>query len=193
MTVATDRRMTLQEFLTYDDGTDTRYELEDGFLVEMGTEATINTKIAIYLIQTFLKLVTYNRIGIKQHMEVRSRYATARDPDLIIHSEDSAAALEGLTEACLKYGDPNPLIAIEIVSPGPESSTNFKRDYEWKPREYADRGIGELWQIDPKREWVKVGILTDGEYQFATYRGDDAIVSPAFPELALTAARVLKG
>jgi Uma2 family endonuclease len=35
MTVATDRRMTLQEFLTYDDGTNTRYELADGVLVEM--------------------------------------------------------------------------------------------------------------------------------------------------------------
>jgi len=30
MTVATERRMTLKEYLTYDDGTDTQYELEDG-------------------------------------------------------------------------------------------------------------------------------------------------------------------
>jgi Uma2 family endonuclease len=191
MTVATDRRMTLKEFLTYDDGTDRRYELEDGILVPMGTEATINTKIAIYLIQTFLKLVAYNRIGIKQHMEVRSRYATARDPDLMIHSEGSAAAIEGLTQACLEYGDPNPLIAIEIVSPGTEGSKNYKRDYEYKPREYADRGIVELWQIDPTRKWVKVGKLSDGAYQFATYQGDDAIVSPIFPELKLTAAQIL--
>ena len=126
-------------------------------------------------------------------MEVRSRYATARDPDLMIHSEDSAAAIEGLPQACLKYGDPNPLIAIEIVSPGAEASKNFKRDYELKPREYADRGIGELWQVDPKREWVKVGTLTDGEYQFATYQGDDAIVSPTFQELKLTAVQILAG
>jgi Uma2 family endonuclease len=193
MTVATDRRMTLQEFLTYDDGTDTRYELEDGVLVDMGTEATINTKIVMFLIETFLKLVPRNRIGIKQHMEVRSRYATARDPDLTIHSVDSAAAIDGLTQACLKYGDPAPLIAIEIVSPGTESTKNYKRDYEWKPREYADRGICELWQIDAKREWVKVGTLTDGAYQFATYQGNDAIVSLTFPELALTAAQVLAG
>jgi Uma2 family endonuclease len=201
MTVATDdlrsvkdhRRMTLQEFLTYDDGTDTRYELEDGVLIDMGTEATINIKIVIFLIETFLKVVKRDRIGIKVMMEVRSRYATARDPDLVIHSEGSAAALEGLTEACLKYGDPNPLIAIEIVSPGSESSKNFKRDYEWKPREYADRGIAELWQINAKRDWVKVGTLTDGEYQFATYQGDDVVVSTTFPELKLTAAQVLAG
>jgi Uma2 family endonuclease len=193
MTVATDRRMTLQEFLTYDDGTDKRYELEDGVLIEMGAEATVNTEIVMFLIETFLKVVSRKRIGIKQHMEVSSRYATARDPDLMIHSVDSAAAIAGLTQACLKYGDPSPLVAIEIVSPGTESTKNYKRDYEWKPREYADRGIGELWQIDAKREWVKVGTLSDGAYQFATYQGDDAIVSPTFPELALTAAQVLAG
>jgi hypothetical protein len=30
MTVATQRRMSLEEYLNYDDGTDTRYELVDG-------------------------------------------------------------------------------------------------------------------------------------------------------------------
>jgi Uma2 family endonuclease len=183
--------MTLKEFLTYDDGTDRRYELEDGILVPMGTEATINISIALFLIQAFLQHVTYKRLGMKQHFEVRSRYATARDPDLVIHSEDSAAALVGRSEACLTLSDPPPLIAIEIVSPGTESSKNFKRDYELKPREYADRGIVEMWQIDPKRKWVKIGALIDGEYQFTTFRGDDAIVPITFPELTLTAAQIL--
>ena len=191
MTVATDRRMTLREFLTYDDSTDTRYELVDGILVPMGTEATINIRIAFFLVKAFLRILDYDRLGNKIKMEVRSRYASARDPDLMIHSEASAAAIEGLTEACLRYGDPNPLIAIEIVSPGAESSDNYQRDYIQKPREYADRGIGELWQIDPKREWVKVGSLTDGAYRFATFKGGEIIVSHAFPELVLTAAQVL--
>ncbi len=44
MTVATDRRMTIQEFLVYDDGTDRRYELVDGVLVEMGAESRANTQ-----------------------------------------------------------------------------------------------------------------------------------------------------
>ncbi len=36
-----------------------------------------------------------------------------------------------------------------------------------------------------------VGTLVSGAYQFATFEGDDAIVSPTFPELNLTAAQVL--
>jgi Uma2 family endonuclease len=44
MTITTAKRMSLEDFLTYDDGTHTRYELEDGVLVEMGTESPINPK-----------------------------------------------------------------------------------------------------------------------------------------------------
>ncbi|NJL23339.1 MAG: Uma2 family endonuclease, partial [Leptolyngbyaceae cyanobacterium SM1_3_5] len=38
MTQAT-RKLTFEEYLAYDDGTDTRYELVDGVLVEMPTES----------------------------------------------------------------------------------------------------------------------------------------------------------
>jgi Uma2 family endonuclease len=191
MTVATDRRMTLKEYLTYDDGTAARYELVDGVLVEMGAESRSNIKIALFLIQFFLTIVDYDQLGIKEKIEVRSHYATARDPDLIIHSEESAIAIEGRSESCLFLGEPNPLIVIEVVSPGTESKPNYKRDYEQKPIEYADRGIPELWQVDAIREWVKVGTLTAGAYQFITFRGNETILSPTFPELTLTAAQVL--
>ncbi|NJM47331.1 MAG: Uma2 family endonuclease [Alkalinema sp. RU_4_3] len=201
MTIATARRMSLEEYLTYDDGTDTRYELEDGVLVEMGVESTINTWIAMYLAFAFGALgVPPSRVGIKQKIQVKSKYASARDPDLIIHSEGSALAIEGLAESCLKLLEPNPLIVIEVVSPGTEGTKNYKRDYEQKPSEYAARGIPEMWQIDPERSWVKVGKLVDGDYEFETFTGKEAmtsgrsqtIVSPSFPGLKVTAIEVLK-
>jgi Uma2 family endonuclease len=192
MTVATTKRMTLEEFLTYDDGTENRYELVDGVLVEMGNEATINTLIAMYLIAIFMGLeIPPYRIGFKQKVQVRSSYASARDPDLIVHTEESFQAIDGLSEACLKLNDSNPLIAIEIASPGRESTQNYKRDYEEKPAEYAARGIPEMWIIDPSRLIVKIGTLTDGAYQFQDFTGDNAIVSPSFPALNLTAGQVL--
>ncbi len=193
MTVATVKRMSLEEYLTYDDGTDTRYELEDGVLVEMGTESTINTRIAVFLITTFARLgIDTDRLGIKQKVQVTSAYASARDPDLIVHSEGSAIAIEGLAESCLKLLEPNPMIVIEVVSPGSESTKNYKRDYEQKPNEYAARGIPEMWQIDPERSWVTVGKLVDGAYEFETFTGKDAIVSPSCPGLKVTAIEVLK-
>ena len=48
-----------------------------------------------------------------------------------------------------------------------------------------------MWIVDPNRSWVMVGTLADDAYQFATFQGEEAIVSPTFPELTLTAAQVL--
>jgi Uma2 family endonuclease len=192
MTVATQKRMTLEEFLTYDDGTDARYELVDGVLVEMGAESTINTQIAGFLYGFFViwGLPTH-LIGFKQKIEVDSTYASARDPDLIIHTEQSEAAIHGRSEACLKLHDPNPLIAIEVVSPGTESTENYQRDYKQKPVEYAQRSIPEMWIIDPSRSIIKISTLTDRTYQFQDFTGDDALMSPTFPALNLTAGQVL--
>jgi Uma2 family endonuclease len=194
MTVATAKRMSLEEYLTYDDGTETRYELVDGVLVEMGAESTINTLIAGFLFGVFIKLgMPTILIGFKQKIEVESNYVSARDPDLIVHTEESFAAIEGLSEACLKLNDSNPLIVIEVVSPGTESTDNYKRDYERKPKEYAARGIPEYWIVDPApdRAIVKVGTLVNGVYQFQDFTGNQPIVSSTFPGLKLTATQVL--
>jgi Uma2 family endonuclease len=192
MTVATSRRMSLEEYLTYDDGTETRYELVDGVLVEMGTESTINTEIAVFLISVFMGLgIPYYRLGFKQKIEVESNYASARDPDLIVHTKESKLAIKGRKEACLFLNEPNPMVVIEVVSPGTESTDNYKRDYEQKPKEYAARGIPEMWLIDPARSVVLVLTLADGEYQEATCTGNQVIQSPTFPGLTLTAIEVL--
>ncbi len=192
MTVATAKRMSLEEYLTYDDGTDTRYELVDGVLVAMGAESTINTQIAMYLIFAFADLgIPRKQFGFKQKIQVDSEYVSARDPDLIIHSAPSIAAIKGRKEACLKLHEPNPLIAIEVVSPGNEDSENYQRDYEQKPDEYAARGIPEMWIIDPARKVVLVLTLANGGYQEATFTGNSVIKSPTFPGLKLTAIEVL--
>jgi Uma2 family endonuclease len=155
-------------------------------------ESRINIQVAIFLIFAMKELgLTPRRIGIKEKIQVNSKYVSARDPDLIIHSEDSALAIVGRKESILKLNEPNPLIVIEVVSPGIESTDNYQRDYEQKPIEYAIRGIPEMWQIDPDRAWVRVGTLVDGAYQFEDFTGNQAIVSPTFPGLTLTAKQVL--
>ncbi len=184
--------MTLNEFLTYDNGSDARYELVDGVLVEMGAESRSNLKIAVFLLEYFLRLVDRQRIGIKEKIEVSSRFVTARDPDLMIHSIESMLAVDSKKEACLDLYDPNPVLVIEIVSPGNESSNNYKRDYEQKPKEYAARAIPEFWQVDGERSWVRVGTLVDGVYQVKTYQGDAIVLSPSFPDLSLTAQQILE-
>jgi Uma2 family endonuclease len=202
MTVATSRRISLEEYLTYDDGTAARYELVDGVLVEMGAESTINNWIAGFLFGFFIQMgIPAYRLGFKQKVQVKSQYVSARDPDLIIHSEASAAAINGRTEVCLTLDDANPLVIIEVVSPGAPGEENYDdlrsvedhRDYEHKRDEYAARGIPEYWIVDPAtdRAWVKVGTLMNGAYQFHDFTGNQVIQSAKFLGLKLTAAQVL--
>ena len=191
MTVATDRRMTLKEYLDYDDGTDIRYELEDGVLVEMSAETPLNPQIAMLLVFAFARLgVPEKHLVIGHQIEVRSRYATARQPDLVVHTIASdAALLSGEKVLCL--GSPSPLLVVEVASQTKTDAKSRKRDYEQKPKEYADRGIAEMWIIDPDQAWVQVGTLLMEAYQFQKFQGDEPIVSPTFPEMNLTAAQVL--
>jgi len=195
MTQATRPRLTIEEFLTYDDGTNTRYELVDGVLVEMGAESTINTLIAGFLFATFLQLgIPAYQIGFKQWIAVSDSTATARDPDLIVHSEASFAAIEGSSQAIVKAGMPNPLLVVEVVSPGKPGEDNYDRDYVEKPKEYATRGIPEFWQVDPNPDRAVVIVLTlkNGAYQSREFRGSDRVVSPTFPDLKLTAEQILR-
>jgi Uma2 family endonuclease len=48
MTIAKSKPMTLEEYLIYDDGTETRYELVDGILVEMGAESYTNVVMGVF-------------------------------------------------------------------------------------------------------------------------------------------------
>ena len=193
MTQAKPRFRTIEEYLDYDDGTDTRYELVDGVLVEMGAESTINTLIAGFLFLQFAVMgIPGYRIGFKQWISVSDSTATARDPDLIVHSEASFAAIEGSSQAIVKAGMPNPLLVVEVVSPGKPGEDNYERDYVEKPKEYATRGIPEFWQIDPSRSVVAVLTLKDGNYWSREFRGDSRVVSPTFPDLQLTADQILR-
>lgn len=51
--MATQQRLTLEEYLIYDDGTDTRYEFDDGALIEMPPAIRLHRLIAQFLEQCF--------------------------------------------------------------------------------------------------------------------------------------------
>ncbi|NET56376.1 MAG: Uma2 family endonuclease [Symploca sp. SIO2E6] len=192
MTITTNRRMTFLEYLNYDDGTDTRYELVNGVLVEMGAESTINTQIAVFLLLCFAQLnIPAYRLGIKQKIAVKGTGINAREPDLMIHSEASARAIDHAPQAVVKLGYPTPMLIVEVVSPGKPGEDNYDRDYIEKRREYAARGIQEYWLIDPHRKVVLVLTLQGQSYQEQRFSGANALASPTFPNLNLTAEQIL--
>jgi Uma2 family endonuclease len=191
MTLTTQSRMSLEEYLTYDNGTDTRYELVDGVLVEMGAETPLNPAIAMFLVATFLSMgIPYQQLAIGHQVGVSQSKATARQPDLIVHTLESDAAImkDG---KLLRQGEPVPMLVVEVVSNGKTDQKSNDRDYIEKRSEYAARGIPEYWIVDPDRAVVLMLTLAGEKYQEATFTGGQSIESPAFLALALTAEQVL--
>ena len=194
MTQAKQRFRTIEGYLGYDDGTDTRYELVNGELVEMPPENPLNRKIASFLFAAFIRLgISEDLLAIGTQIAVTSsENISARQPDLMVHSSESNAALEGVKSDLITQGMPNPALVIEVVSLGDPGDKNYDRDYIHKPKEYATRGIPEFWQIDPSRSVVIVLTLKDGAYQSREFRGSDRVLSPTFPDLQLTAEQILR-
>jgi Uma2 family endonuclease len=181
------KRMTLQDYLNYDDGTDTRYELVDGELIARPPESDLNTQIASFLFATFLQLgIAYYRVRIGAQIAVSGARATARQPDLMVLSEESAAALEGANQCVITHDMPPPLLVVEVVSPRQEN-----RDYRHKRTEYAGRRILEYWIVDPAAQKVTILEWVDGLYEEQIYQGNRGVVSPQFAALKLTAAQIL--
>jgi Uma2 family endonuclease len=190
-TNATRIRMTLEEYLTYDDGTDARYELVDGVLVEMGAENPLNPAIAVFLLITFFQMgIPYSQLAIGHQLGVKSSKVTARQPDLIVHSAASQAAIfhDG---KLLQADDPAPLLVVEVASSTNTDKQSYDRDYKEKRSEYAARSIPEYWIIDPDQAIVLVLTLAGKQYREVSFTGNQAIVSPTFPHLNLTAEQIL--
>ncbi len=179
--------LTFDEYLAYDDGTDTRYELVDGELVEMPPESPINNQIATNLLFELAKYLPIALLAYNTEIEVMGRRAKCRLPDLVVHSEESKAALTGATRATITRDMPPPALVIEVVSPG---TTNRTRDYRHKRTEYAARGIAEYWIVDPEERQITICKWVDGQYEDTVVTGANPIPSDVVPSLELTCEQV---
>lgn len=189
-TAATQKLLTMDEYLAYDDGTDTRYELVDGQLVEMPPESPENCALAGFLFAQLLKFFPFYLIAHKDiEIEVSGRRAKCRLPDLVVHTEESKAALTGSTRNTITRDLPPPALVIEVVSPG---SANRARDYRYKRTEYAARGIVEYWIVDPETRQITVCKWVDGQYEDTVFTGTSRLESDVVPTWELTVAQVFE-
>jgi len=192
MTLATVSKLfTIAEYLNYDDGTDTRYELVNGELVVMPTESPLNNSIAWGLLFEFAKYIAVRLIAYKDtEIEVSGRWATCRLPDLLVHSEESRANLDGKKRAIITQAMSPPVLVVEVVSPGKE---NRDRDYRHKRTEYAARAINEYWIIDPDAEVVEQYLLEETAYTLKTKARSGVIASSALPGFEIPIRAIFDG
>ena len=179
-------KMTLEEFLEYDDDTEVMYEFVDGEPILMATESETNRRIASFLFASFLQMgIPPYRLSMKT--EIITTGSRMRIPDLVVFSEELAKVMEGAKRSLIISDMPAPLLVVEVVSPNQSS-----RDYRHKRSEYAARGISEYWIVDPILGRVTVLEWVDGFYEEKVYEGEQIIISPIFTELKLQAFQVLQ-
>ncbi len=180
-------KMTYEEFLNFDDGTDYLYELENGELIQMASESELNQEIAVFLLLYFGQLgIPANRLRLKSEIVVPSRMLGLRVPDLMIFSEELALAMKGAKRSLITLDMPPPILVVEVVSPNQE-----KIDYRYKRSEYSARGIPEYWIIDPILQKVTILEWIEGMYEEKVFQEEDRIISPQLGTLSLTAKELL--
>jgi len=184
-------KLTFEQYLKYDDGTDNRYELCDGELVKVPPESLLNGRIARFLFVEFMNLVGLDR-AITHILELQVVGKTQnRFPDLVVVTELHLELMDKRQTITLNM--PPPQLVVEVVSPyRNQRDENYKRDYIEKREQYEHRDIPEYWIVDPQAGVVIVLVLVNGSYQATEFSGNQQIVSRIFPELKLTVAQILK-
>ncbi|BAZ01250.1 hypothetical protein NIES37_52490 [Tolypothrix tenuis PCC 7101] len=191
-TPAVTKRLTFKEYLAYDDGTDTRYELVNGELIPMSLGSAEHGAVAEFLNVCFrseinrLKLDWTSKqmvIGIRSPRA--GRWDTSRIPDVVVIPMSQWRELRN-REAVIELNKPPPLLVVEIVS----ESTKIV-DYRAKRVEYNVLNIPEYWIVSPLLKKVTVFILIEDLYEPVEFVDGDYIKSQTFPELQLTVEQVL--
>ncbi|WP_008316376.1 Uma2 family endonuclease [Leptolyngbya sp. PCC 6406] len=110
------RFQSFEAYLSYDDGTDTLYELFNGELIAVAPESGMNVEIANLLFTLFLPLVGHRRLrGHGLELEVRGEPRN-RYPDLTIIREEHIALLKARNTIRLSMAPPL-LVTDPSISP----------------------------------------------------------------------------
>jgi Uma2 family endonuclease len=200
--------LSFDEFITRYGG-DNRYELIDGevfdleptgshvreaSLQEIEVAAFITAKICVQIDRTGLPWFVLQR-GILRPSNIGM---TAFRPDVaVINQDELTKELLWSDQSILTLGSSIKFVA-EVVS------SNWQNDYARKVEDYAVLGIPEYWIADyaglggtlhigkPKQPTLSICTLVNGEYDIQKLRGNQTIVSLTFPDLKLTAEKVLR-
>jgi len=184
MTITGIRKLTFEEYLTYQDGTDKRYEFNDGELVEMPPPIGLHERIVAFLcffLSLAVKQKSYPYCVRSNGVEIWTGKRTRR-PDVCVLSKQQE--LDILRKAAILFTPP--LLVIEVVSP---DYRNVDRQEKWS--EYQNIGVLEYWIVDAGLSVISVLSMLNGQYQETVFHLGEQIISPTFVDLQLTVDDVL--
>jgi Uma2 family endonuclease len=177
------RRMTLEEFLHWDDGTDTRYELIDGFPVAMAPPARAHGILCA-------------RLGGLIDAALRSRRPCAAQIEAGIarFDRDDSFYIADVAVSCQPYRQgeqlvQDPILIVEILSPSTE-----RNDRRLKLPAYQEMGnVCEILLIDADSQHAEVYRRENTRWGIELVRGAEATLFLASVELRVSMAELYEG
>lgn len=136
-------RMTVQEFLAWDDGTDTRYELVDGRPVAMASPSPVHSRI------------TGNIAGVLfGRVQPPCRVHTEHGVALAGHDDEHYQADVAVVCGDVRRGEPppDPTLVVEVLSP---STAGHDRDRKAPRYRAFVPGLQLILLVHTERRWVE--------------------------------------
>ena len=153
------RKLTFEEYLSYEDNTDNRYELTDGELIARPPELEPNTAIANYLFLVLVNVGIPWRLIKTHNCEIQVPMlrgdAANRYLDLVILTAEHIPLTANRLTFTLNI--PAPQLVVKVVSPGRVGNGStilfegFANANELSPPPVASRSIGLLTPFSHKR------------------------------------------
>jgi Uma2 family endonuclease len=177
------RRMTLDEFLRWEDGTDTHYELIDGFPVAMAPPAEAHRMLAVRLVSRIDAKLADRRPcnaqiepGVVRPDRADSYYV----PDIAVTCEPNEPGRQAMV---------GPILIVEILSPSTERS-----DRRLKLPVYQKiESVNEILLIDADSHHAELYRRENGHWGIELVRGAAAMLTLVSVDLRISMSELYEG
>ncbi len=177
------RRMTLAEFLRWEDGTDTRYELIDGFPVAMAPPAEAHRILAMRL-GSRIDAALANRRPCNAQSEAGVTHPYRNDSFFVA---DIAVTCHPNERGRQAVKDPE--LLVEILSPG-----TGRHDRQIKVPAYRDiDSVREILLIDSESIYSEILRREGDRWITELVRGRDAVLRLSSVDLRIAMAELYEG
>jgi Uma2 family endonuclease len=174
------RNMTLEEFLRWDDGTDTRYELMDGFPVAMAPSAEAHRILALRL-GSRIDLALAGRRPCNAQIEpgvVRSDRADSYYvPDIAVTCEPNEPGRQAMVD---------PILIVEILSPSTDRRLKL-------PVYQTMASVREIILIDADSHHAELYRRENDRWGIQLVRGAEATLFLASVDLRISMSELYEG
>jgi Uma2 family endonuclease len=163
MTDIAEKRMTVAEFLAWDDGTDTRYELLDGRLVAMAPVAPSHSVVVANLtheLKSALKAPCY--AGSEAGIERPGRDDTFYEADVVVSCTPLAADMATI---------PEPVVVVEVLSPSTLLHDRGRKAYDYRRID----SVREIVLVSSEQRRVEIWRRRGAKWELEDLIGDASL------------------